>query len=73
MATAAELSEVEQAAVVELLRDTIAADRFPLSPRIKVLKAVLAKMEPPAPQPEPFAPPKPSARPSAALAKKRRR
>jgi hypothetical protein len=70
---ALELSEGERAALVELLRETIAGDRFPLSPRIKTLKAVLVKMAPPAPQPEPFPPVKPSERPSLLLRKKRRR
>jgi hypothetical protein len=68
-----ELSEVERAALVELLRQTIGASRYPLSPRVKMLKAVLAKMEPPAPISQPFPPPKASERPSLALAKKRRR
>jgi hypothetical protein len=56
-----------------LLRETIAADRFPLSPRIKSLKAILDKLDPPPPRPAPLPPPKPPADRSIALTKKRRR
>jgi hypothetical protein len=59
-------------ALAELLRETIASDRYPLSPRIKTLKAILAKLEPPAPASEPYSPPRACERPSLALAKKRR-
>jgi hypothetical protein len=37
------LSDDEQRALVDLLRRTIAEDRYPLSPRILKLKAILAK------------------------------
>jgi hypothetical protein len=51
----------ERAAVVKLLRETIAADKYPLSPRVRRLKSALAKLDPSAvPQrPEPLPPPKP--------------
>src|SRR5262249_3891309 len=39
------LSPEERAAVVKLLRDTIAADRFPLSPRVCTLKSALARLD----------------------------
>jgi hypothetical protein len=68
-----DLTEDDKAILVELLRDTIAADRFPLSPRTKSLRAVLAKLDPPTPRPEPLPPPKPPGERSMALAKKRRR
>jgi len=55
-----------------VLRETIDRDRFPLSPRIKSLKAVLAKLDPP-PRPEPLPPPEPPGQRSMVLAKKRRR
>ena len=70
---ALELSEVERVALLELLRETIEASRYPLSPRIKTLKAILAKMEPPASQPERYPPPKPPGQPSLVLHKKKRR
>jgi hypothetical protein len=68
-----DLSDAERAALVTLLRATIAADRFPLSPHIRALKHILDKLEPPAPRPGPFPPPKPPGAPSAVLSKKRRR
>jgi len=52
---------------------TIAADRFPLSPRIRTLKRILDKLAPPPPSPEPLLPPKPPGEPSLALRKKKRR
>jgi hypothetical protein len=45
--------------LLKLLRDTIAADRYPLSRRIRNLKSALAKLDPqPEPAVEPFPPPK---------------
>jgi hypothetical protein len=68
-----DLTDDDKAILVELLRETIDRDSFPLSPRIKSLKAVLAKLDPPAPRPEPLPPPKPPGERSAALSRKRRR
>lgn len=68
-----DFSEVEGVALVELLTESIGASRYPLSPRIKTLKAMLAKMKPPSPRPEPYPPPKAAAEPSMVLAKRRRR
>jgi hypothetical protein len=68
-----ELDDSEKAALVELLREAIATDRFPLSPRIQKLRAVLDKLEPPAPRPEPFPAPKPIGEPSHVLAKRKGR
>jgi len=67
-----DLTDDDKAIVVKLLRDTIAADRFPLSPRVRSLRAILDKLEPPAPKPE-LPPLKPAGEPSMLLAKKRRR
>lgn len=36
-----DLTDADTAALADLLRDTIAADRFPLSPRIRRLRAIL--------------------------------
>jgi len=44
-----DLTDDDKAALIELLRETIAADRFFMSPRIRRLKAVLAKLDPPPP------------------------
>jgi len=48
-----DLSPDDKAIIAEQLRQTIAADRFPLSPRIKALKTVLDKLAPQVPRPEP--------------------
>ena len=68
-----ELDDADKAILAELLRETIERDRFPLSPRMRSLKAILAKLDPPAPRPAPLPAPKPPGERSMALAKKRRR
>jgi hypothetical protein len=68
-----DLDDADKAALVELLRQTIAADRYPLSPRIRRLRAILDKLVPPTPRPEPFPPPKPIGEPSHVLAKRKGR
>ena len=50
-----DLSEEETAALARLLTNTIDADRYPLSPRIQTLKAIVAKIRP-EPVHEPFPP-----------------
>jgi hypothetical protein len=53
------LSPDERAAVVKLLRETIAADQRPLNPRIRMLESALARLNPPASAPTvPIPPPK---------------
>jgi hypothetical protein len=42
-----DLTDEERDALAAYLRAGIAADRFPLSPRLRPIKAVLAKLEPP--------------------------
>jgi hypothetical protein len=49
-----DLADADKAALIELLKETIAADRFPLSPRIRALRAILEKLDPPPPRPEPW-------------------
>jgi hypothetical protein len=46
----------EKTALTALLRRTIADDRYPLSPRIGMLRGILAKLEPPKPAPAPLPP-----------------
>jgi hypothetical protein len=41
-----DLTDEETDALARLLRDTIDADRYPLSPRIQRLKGILAKIRP---------------------------
>jgi hypothetical protein len=68
-----DLTDTDIAVLIELLRETIERDRFPLSPRIRRSKTILAKLDPLAPGPEWMPPPKPPGERSAVLAKKRRR
>ena len=68
-----DLTEDDKAALVELLKETIATDRFPLSPRVRSFKAILAKLALPALAPELYPPPKSPGQPSTVLAKKWRR
>ena len=67
-----DLSPEDYAAIASVLRDTIKADRFPLSPRITTLRAILDKLEPPEPAPFRFPPLRPYA-PSMLMARKRAR
>jgi len=50
------LTDDEKEALVALLKRAIEADRYPLSPRIYMLKGILAKLEPPKPAPVPLPP-----------------
>ena len=56
------LTDDEKTALAALLKRTIDADRYPLSPRIGQLRGILAKMEPPKPAPTPLPPLKAYAR-----------
>jgi hypothetical protein len=53
------LTDDEKEALIALLKRTIEYARFPLAPRLDPLKAILAKLDPPPPQPESL-PPLPS-------------
>jgi hypothetical protein len=48
-----DLTDADKAALVELLSVTIAANRSLASPRIRKLRAILDKLEPPSPRPQP--------------------
>src|SRR5437762_12912549 len=57
------LNDDEAAALTRLLTNTIDADRYPLSPRIQTMKAILSKIRPepvrePLPPPKVYAPPR---------------
>jgi hypothetical protein len=58
-----DLIDEETEALATLLRRTIDDDRYPLSPRVQILKAILAKVRP-EPAREPLPPPKVYAPPS---------
>jgi hypothetical protein len=47
-----DLTDADKAVLIELLRETIAGDRYPLSPRVRKLRAILDKLEPAPPRPE---------------------
>jgi hypothetical protein len=58
-----DLTEDETAALARLLTSTIDADRYPLSPRIQLLKDILGKIRPeparePLPEPKRYEPPR---------------
>ena len=63
----------DKAVLADLLREVIAADRYPLSPRIKKLRAILDKLAPQPAQPEPYPAPKRIGEPSLVLAKRKGR
>jgi hypothetical protein len=44
-----ELSDDEHAALLSYLRQQLDAERYPLSPALRPIRAVLAKLEPPKP------------------------
>ncbi|HEY1433055.1 MAG TPA: hypothetical protein VGF39_15725 [Stellaceae bacterium] len=46
-----DLTDEETRALLNLLMETIEADRYPLSPRIRLLRQILAKFGPMAPAP----------------------
>ena len=71
--TRLDLDEDQRDVLIRTLRDRVAADRFPLSPRIQYLREILAKLEPPTAPVERFPAPKPPAEPSRALKRGRRR
>ena len=50
------LTQDEKTALAALLRRTIDADRYPLSPRIGVLRGILDKLVEPHQRPEPLPP-----------------
>jgi hypothetical protein len=68
-----DLTPEEDAEVLRPVRSAIDGDRYPLSPRSKRLKSILAKLDPEAERPTaiPYPPPLPSAEPSLLYAKLR--
>jgi hypothetical protein len=55
-----DLTDEEAAALTRHLREVIAYARYPLAPRFDLLKAILAKLEPPPPRPERLPPLEPA-------------
>jgi hypothetical protein len=65
------LPDDEAAALEQLFRRTLDEDRYPLSPRLSPLRAILEKLDPPKPRPEPPPPLKAYDAPSAARRRRR--
>jgi hypothetical protein len=68
-----DLTDEELAVLIAYVRDKLAAERLPYSPALRPVKSAMAKLGPPAANPEPFPAPKPAREPSHLLAKRRRR
>jgi hypothetical protein len=66
------LTAEERAALIGLLRRAIDQARYPFSRRYDPLKAILAKLDPPAPKPEPLPPLRPGMGPSHGQGRRRR-
>jgi len=68
-----DLSDEQKRALVALLKRTIGDDRYPLSPRIRMLKTILAKLDPASvTTPNPYPAPKLYKPPRAVLTRRRR-
>ena len=67
-----DLTEEETAVLWTLLRQTIEGDPYPLAPRLRPYKAILAKIGPPKPA-SPALPPRKPHVPSTVMQRKRRR
>ena len=50
------LSADEKVALTAALKRSIDEDRFPLSPRVRMLESILARLQPPKPAPAPLLP-----------------
>ena len=50
------LSADEKVALTAALKRSIDEDRYPLSPRVRTLEAILARLQPPKPAPEAIPP-----------------
>jgi len=66
-----DLSDEKTAALTQELHDIVESDKYPFSPRIHTLRAILAKLRP-EPAREPL-PPRKGYAPSRAAARRRRR
>jgi hypothetical protein len=67
-----ELTDDEARALTRHLRQALDYAPYPLAPRLDPLKAILAKLDPPAPRPEPLPPLTPSMGPSHGQKRRRR-
>jgi hypothetical protein len=67
-----DLTDDEAAALAKHLRQALDYDPYPLAPRLDPLKAILAKLQPPAPRPEPLPPLRPGVRATHGQGRRRR-
>jgi hypothetical protein len=67
-----DLIEDEKVALIALLRETLDYAHYPMAPRLGPLKSILAKLEPPAPKPEPLPPLRPGMAPRVGRGRSRR-
>jgi hypothetical protein len=67
-----DLTDEEAEALVHHLRQTLDYDPYPLAPRLDPLKSILAKLDPPAPRPEPLPPLKAGMGPRHGVGRRRR-
>lgn len=70
--TGLDLTDEEKGALIALLKRTLEYARFPLAPRLDPLKAILAKLAPPEPRPEPLPPLHPGMGPTHGQGSRRR-
>ena len=68
-----DLTDEKTAALTKHLRQALDNHRYPLAPRLDPLKAILAKLDPPAPRPEPLPPLKLGMGPRVGRGRRRRR
>jgi hypothetical protein len=68
-----DLTDEEKRALIALLRETLEYARFPLAPRLDPLKAILVKLDPPPPKPEPLPPLRPGMGPTHGRHRQRRK
>ena len=73
MPAALNLDDDDRMELAAVLREAIARDRYFMSPRVKRLRAILDRLEPPPSRPEPYPPPKPAGEPSVLLSRKKGR
>ena len=67
-----DLTDEEAAALRKHLREALDYCRYPFAPRLDPLKSILAKLDPPAPRPEPLPRLKPGMGPSHGQKRRRR-
>jgi hypothetical protein len=66
-----DLDDADRDELIAMLREAIDREPYRIGPRIKRLRAILAKFDPPATRPEPYPAPKPAGEPSLVLAKRK--